>query len=194
MPLLSLQTGQEPRITTLRAVVVYRARGKKLVVVIGQKKALHAQDAEAALIVVKVTRSISPDISSVAGLRSESAAFTGRRPFCHGKRLASVPIRKLILRGFGCGVSFASGRESHRSTRALGPSRKRTVEPPGTGDSGCAPQFPPTTDEMELVQKTSFFGLAAGIGPWTLSFVTAHFRAQPSAFLNYDCAHRHDMA
>ena len=47
---------------------------------------------------------------------------------------------------------------------------------------------------MELVQKTSFFGLAAGIGPWTLSFVTAHFRAQPSAFLNYDCAHRHDMA
>ena len=81
MPLLSLQTGQEPRITTLRAVVVYRARGKKLVVVIGQKKALHAQDTEAALIVVKVTRSISPDIASVAGLRSESAAFTGRSPF-----------------------------------------------------------------------------------------------------------------
>ena len=51
--LLSLQTGQEPRITTLRAVVVYRARGKKLVVVIGQKKALHAQDTEAALIVVE---------------------------------------------------------------------------------------------------------------------------------------------
>lgn len=53
VPLLSLQTGQEPRITTLRAVVVYRARGKKLVVVIGQKKALHAQDTEAALIVVE---------------------------------------------------------------------------------------------------------------------------------------------
>ena len=68
------------------------------------------------------TRSISLDISSVAGLRSGSAAFMGRSPFCHGKRLAGVPIRKLILRGFGCGVRFASGRESHRSTRALGPS------------------------------------------------------------------------
>ena len=30
------------RITTLRALVAYRTRGKKLVVVIGQKKALHA--------------------------------------------------------------------------------------------------------------------------------------------------------
>jgi hypothetical protein len=78
VPLLSLQ---EPRITTLRAVVVYRALGKRLVVVIGQKKALHAQDTEAALIVVEGDALDQPDISSVAGLRSESAAFMGRRPF-----------------------------------------------------------------------------------------------------------------
>jgi len=94
VPLLSLQTGQEPRITTLRAVVVCRARGKKLVVVIGQKKALHAQDTEAALIVVKVTRSISPDISSVAGLRSESAAVIAGNSFCYGNRLAAASGRR----------------------------------------------------------------------------------------------------
>jgi len=101
---------------------VYRARGKKLVVVIGQKKALHAQDTEAALIVVEGDALDQPGYFIGRGLAFRKCGVMGRRPFCRGKQLASVPIRKLILLGFGCGVRFASGRESHRSTRALAPS------------------------------------------------------------------------
>jgi hypothetical protein len=122
VPLLSLQTGQEPRITTLRAVVVYRARGKKLVVVIGQKKALHAQDTEAFLVVVEGDALDQPRYFIGRGLRFSKCGVHGSESFLPGKRLAGVPIRKLILRGFVCRVRFASSRESHRSTRALGPS------------------------------------------------------------------------
>ena len=78
VPLLSLQ---EPRITTLRAVVVYRARGKKLVVVIGQKKALHAQDTEAALIVVESDALDQPGYFIGRGLAFRKCGVHGSEAF-----------------------------------------------------------------------------------------------------------------
>jgi hypothetical protein len=100
----------------------YRAPGKKLVVVIGQKKALHAQDTEAALVVVEGDALDQHGYFIGRGLAFSKCGVHGSESFLPGKRLAGVPIRKLILRGFVCGVRFASSRESHRSTRALGPS------------------------------------------------------------------------
>ena len=105
----ALVTPRAPNNDALGGRCVPRMGKRLVVVVIGQKKALHAQTQKPLSSLWKVTRSISPDISSVAGLRSESAAFMGRRPFCHGQRLASVPIRKLILRGFGCGGELCVG-------------------------------------------------------------------------------------
>src|ERR1039458_7299441 len=49
----------------------------------------------------KVTRSISPEISSVAGLRSGIAAFIGDS-FSHGRSALGDPFGKAILVGFGC--------------------------------------------------------------------------------------------
>src|ERR1700722_1263582 len=81
VPLLSLQTGQEPRITTLRAVVVYRARARNLVVGIGQKKALHAQDTEAAPIVVEGDALDQPGYFIGRGLAFRKCGVHGSESF-----------------------------------------------------------------------------------------------------------------
>jgi hypothetical protein len=111
--LLSLQTGQEPRITTLRAVVVYRARGKKLVVVIGQKKALHAQDTEAALIVVEGDALDQPGYFIGRGLAFRKCGVRGSESFlpweaARGRAHQEADSTRIWLRGevcVGSGVS-----------------------------------------------------------------------------------------
>jgi hypothetical protein len=50
----------------------------------------------------KVTRSIRPEISSVAGLRSGIAAFMCGDSFSHGRSALGDPFGKAILLGFGC--------------------------------------------------------------------------------------------
>jgi hypothetical protein len=47
-------------------------------------------------------RSISPEISSVTGLRSGIAAFMLGGSFSHGRSALGDAIRRVILRGFGC--------------------------------------------------------------------------------------------
>src|ERR1700687_1604844 len=50
----------------------------------------------------KVTRSIRPETSSVAGLRSGIAAFMLGDSFSHGRSALGGPFGKAILLGFGC--------------------------------------------------------------------------------------------
>jgi len=107
VPLLSLQTGQEPRIATLRAVVVYRARGKKLVVVIGQKKAHHAQGTEAALIVVEGDAPGQPGYFIGRGLAFRKCGVHGSESFlpwesARGRAHQEADSTRIWLRGEVC--------------------------------------------------------------------------------------------
>ena len=61
----------------------------------------------------KVTRSITPEISSVAGLRSGIAAFIGDS-FSHGRSALGDPFGKAIRLGFGCPEGFGSARAFHK--------------------------------------------------------------------------------
>src|ERR1017187_6374147 len=68
----------------------------------------------------KVTRSITPEMSSVAGLRSGIAAFIGDS-FSHGRSALGDPFGKAILLGFGCWKGFRSGRAFHRCRQPFVP-------------------------------------------------------------------------
>jgi hypothetical protein len=95
------------RITTLRALVAYRTRGKKLVVVIGQKKALHAQDTEAALIVVESDALDQPGYFIGRGLAFSKCGVHGSESFlpweaARGRAHQEADSTRIWLRGEVC--------------------------------------------------------------------------------------------
>src|ERR1039457_1499166 len=67
----------------------------------------------------KVTRSISPEISSVAGLRSGIAALMLGDSFSHGRSALGYPINRAILRRFRCRGGGSFQRLSHERAHAL---------------------------------------------------------------------------
>src|ERR1017187_8476243 len=67
----------------------------------------------------KVTRSISPEISSVAGLRSGIAALMLGDSFSHRRSALGYPINRAILRRFRCRGGGSFQRLSHERAHAL---------------------------------------------------------------------------
>src|ERR1700730_7497331 len=73
----------------------------------------------------KVTRSTSPEISSVAGLRSGIAAFMCRDSFSHELLWLASPVRKPICGHSAALMGFGSAGTYQRCWEALWPSRNR---------------------------------------------------------------------
>jgi hypothetical protein len=67
----------------------------------------------------KVTRSITPEISSVAGLRSGIAAVMLGDSFSHGRSALGDPFGNAILLGIGCWKGFGAAGAFQRCEQRL---------------------------------------------------------------------------